>query len=116
MLQCQVRIETARREYDPPEQRRLVDLFGEPDRWPRTLQRTPWAHTNALVPAFEGSRVVGLPLPCTFDFDVAATKLPRPRLGGEIPLVLLFAGTVFYDGGEGESLRMAQIASTGEVR
>ncbi len=46
MLQCQIRIETTRRDYSPEEQRRLRDLFGEPGsagagRSPACSGRTP---------------------------------------------------------------------------
>ena len=114
MLQCQVRIEPVRRRYAAAEQARLVELFGAPERWSRTLQSLLWAHSSVLVPAFDGSCVVPLPLPCTFDFNVAVTKYVHGLEGGEVPLLLLFSGTVFYDQGAG--LQIGQIPSTDEVR
>ncbi|MBA3774531.1 MAG: hypothetical protein H0X13_19185 [Ramlibacter sp.] len=114
MLQCQVRIEPARRRYTAAEQAELVDLFGEPSRWSRTLQGLLWTHASVLVPAFEESCVVSLPVPCTFDFNVAATKYFHGLSGGEVPLLLLFSGTVFYD--EGTGLQIGQIAWTKESR
>ncbi len=47
MLQCQVRIETARRRYNAAEQAQLVELFGEPERWSRTLKGLLWAQTRS---------------------------------------------------------------------
>ena len=60
------------------------------------------------VPAFEGERRVDLPVPCSFDFNVAATKYFHGLEGGEVPLTLLFSGTVFYRDADG-FLQMAQI-------
>lgn len=74
-LQCQIRIETTHRHYDPAEQARLSDLFGEPSRWGQTLHSLLWTHASVVVPAFAGERVeVNLPLACSFDFNLAATK------------------------------------------
>ncbi len=114
MLQCQVRIETARRRYNAAEQAQLVELFGEPERWSRTLKGLLWAQTSVLVPPFEGECVVPLPLPCTFDFNVAATKYFHGLEDGLVPLLLLFSGTVFYD--EGDGLQIGQISWTQESR
>ena len=107
-LRCQVQIEATRRRYGPAEQARLVDLFGEPDRWSRTLRTLLWTHTSAVVPSFTGSTLVKLPVPCTFDFNVAATKYFHSLEQGEIPVSLQFSGTIFYAAGDG-SLQVAQI-------
>jgi Family of unknown function (DUF6084) len=107
-LRCQVQIEATRRRYQPEEQARLVDLFGEPDRWSRTLRTLLWTHASVMVPSFTGSTLVELPIHCTFDFNVAATKYFHSLEHGEIPLSLQFSGTIFYlaeDGG----LQVAQI-------
>ena len=51
-------------------------------------------------PAFTGSTEVDLPVPCTYDFEVAGTKyLHALADDGDIPLVLLFSGTAFVRGG-----------------
>jgi len=96
-LRCQIQIEATRRHYSPEEQARLTDLFGEPDRWSRTLRSLLWTHVNAVVPTFTGSTVVELQVPCTFDFNVAATKYFAALSDGELPLSLLFSGTIFYE-------------------
>ena len=96
-LRCQIQIETTRRRYAPEEQERLVDLFGHPDRWSQTLRSLLWTHANLVVPGFAGaSTVVDLQVPCTFDFNVAATKYFEGLKDGDIPLNMLFSGTVFY--------------------
>jgi hypothetical protein len=108
-LRCQIRIEPARRRYDAGEQDRLRDLFGEPSRWGQTLRGLLWTHASLIVPAFTGATVVDLPLPCTFDFNVAATKYFAALDGGEVPLGLLFSGTVFHAAEDG-ALQAAPIS------
>ncbi len=108
-LRCQIRIEPTRRRYVEPEQERLLDLFGEPERWGQTLRSMLWTHTSLVVPQFQGSTVVDLPVPCTFDFNVAATKYFYSLEDGEIPLCLLFSGTIFYAAEEG-FLQVSQIS------
>jgi hypothetical protein len=54
-----------------------------------------------MVQGFTGNTEVDLPLPCTFDFDVAAAKYLHALRDGEIPLELLFSGTVFTKGQTG---------------
>ena len=73
-LQCQIRIETTRRSYSEAEQRRLRDLFGEPERWSRTLHSLLWTHAAMVIPPFRESTVVELPVPCTFDLTVATAS------------------------------------------
>jgi hypothetical protein len=107
-LRCQIQIETTRRLYTAEEKERLRDLFGEPERWGQTLRAMLWTHATAIVTPFEGSTLVDLNVPCTFDFNVAATKYFAGLESGEVPLNLLFSGTVFYEGGE-RGLQVAQI-------
>ncbi len=53
-LRCQIQIEVTRRRYSPDEQERLLDLFGQPDRWSQTLRNLLWTHATVLVPGFSG--------------------------------------------------------------
>jgi hypothetical protein len=108
VLRCQIRIEPTRRQYLPAEQEQLQDLFGEPDRWGQTLRGMLWTHVSAVVPAFTESIVVDLPVPCTYDFNVATTKYFGALEAGDIPLCFLFSGTIFYEAEDG-SLQIAQI-------
>lgn len=108
VLRCQVRIEPARRSYRPAEQEKLLDLFGEPSRWSQTLRSMLWAHTQVTVPSFAGGVTVDLPVPCTFDFNVAATKYFYALADGEVPLLLLFSGTIFHEAEDG-LLQAAQV-------
>ncbi len=100
-LRCQVRIEPGQRRYTPQEQERLLDLFGQPHRWSQTLRSMLWTHAAVMVPAFAGSTSVELPLPCTFDFNVAATKYFDALESGDVPLTLLFSGTMFHPDQDG---------------
>ncbi len=89
MLNCQVRIEARHRRYDDGEQSRLVELFGEPDRWSRTLHDLLWAHASVQVPAFESTTVARLPVACSFDQRRSDEVLPwarRRRSAAAVPL------------------------------
>jgi hypothetical protein len=100
-LRCQIRIEPTRRRYAESEQDRLFDLFAEPSRWGQTLRSLLWTHTALVVPPFTGHTVVDLPVPCSFDFNVAATKYFHALVDGEVPLCLLFSGSIFYSEDDG---------------
>jgi hypothetical protein len=107
-LRCQIQIEASRRRYSSGERDELVDLFGEPDRWRQTLRSLLWTHTGTMVPGFFNSIVVDLQVPCTFDFNVAATKYFHAIQDGEVPLCFQFSGTIFYPNPDG-ALQTAQI-------
>jgi hypothetical protein len=108
-LRCQIRIEPARRRYIASEQEGLLDLFGEPWRWGQTLRSLLWTQTSIVVPPFRGSTVVDLPVPCTYDFNVAVTKYFYSLEDGEVPTCLLWSGTVFYTEEEGGPLQVSPI-------
>jgi hypothetical protein len=109
-LRCQIRIEPMRRRYGPHEQEGLLDLFGEPSRWGSTLRSLLWTHTGMIVPAFAGRTIVDLPVPCSYDFNIAATKYFYALEEGEVPLSLLFSGTVFHAEEDGGALRASPIS------
>jgi hypothetical protein len=108
-LRAQIQIEVTRRQYDSREQARLLDLFGSPDRWGQTLRNLLWTHTNVMVPRFSGSTVVDLQVPCTFDFNVAATKYFHGLSSGDLPLCFQFSGSVFFEAEDG-GLQVAPIS------
>ena len=113
-LRCQIQIETTKRRYTTAEQAKMFELFGEPERWGRTLTSMLWTHTSTTVPPFEGETVVDLPVPCTFDFNVASTKYFAGLDDGVVPLNLMFSGTTFFDGPTG--LLVEQISWDKEAR
>ncbi|MEZ4864991.1 MAG: DUF6084 family protein [Caldilineaceae bacterium] len=108
MLKVQLQIPTAQRPYSEEEQARLWELFGEPARWSTTLKPVLWTQTTVLVPAFNDSTLVDLPIPCTYDFEVVSAKYFHALQEGDIPLEFLFSGTIFYTGSMG--LQAAQIS------
>lgn len=100
-LRCQVRIEPVRRDYSDAEAAGLLDLFGPRERWATTQHTFLWQHTSAMVPGFTGSTQVGLPLDCTYDFEVTAAKYLHALRDGRVPLLFLFSGTIFTRGVRG---------------
>lgn len=110
VLDVQLRIAAPRRAYDEHEQTLLADLFGTPDRWGETMRSLPWTRAVVVVPPFTGEVVADLDVPCTFDFEVAATRyLAALADDGVVPLELLFSGTVFYVDADGR-LQVGRIA------
>jgi hypothetical protein len=114
-LRCQIQLEVTRRKYTPDDQARLRDLFDEPSRWGQTLRNLLWAHVSIVVPSFQGTTLADVPVPCTFDFNVAATKYFHGLTDGDVPICLQFSGTVFYAAPEG-GLQVAPISWDKEAR
>lgn len=94
-LRCQMRIEPGRRSYSDEEKERLYDMFGEPSRWGDTLKPFQLASISHNVVGFTGSAEFDIPVPCTYDLEVASGRFFEALGDGEIPLLLLFSGTVF---------------------
>jgi hypothetical protein len=94
-LRCQIRIEPARRRYSDAEAERLGDLFGETQRWAETLKPVQFTTVAVMVPGFTGSTELDLPIPLTYDMEIGATRYFAGLEDGEVPLLLLFSGTVF---------------------
>jgi hypothetical protein len=97
-LRVQIRIEPQRRRYQPDEEDRLYELFGETPRWGDSLRPFLWTHVATTIAGFRGSVEFDLPITCTYDFEVAAAKYLHALSGGDIPLIFLFSGTVFTKG------------------
>ena len=113
-LDCQLRIEAHKRSYGELEKKRLVELFGPPSDWSRTLRSLLWTHASATGRPFTGSTEIQLQVPCTYDFNVIAAKYFHGVGDGEVPLLLLFSGSIFY-GAEGGNLQVARIPWTKEA-
>ena len=94
-LRSQIMIEPKRRHYEPDEEDRLTDLFGETPRWGDTLRPFLWTNVSMTVTGFTGETEVDLPITCTYDFEIAAAKYMHALDDGEIPIVVMFSGTVF---------------------
>lgn len=106
-LRAQVQIEPVRRRYTLQEQEHLKELFGEPERWSKSLHPLLWTNAIVNVTGFTESILIDVPVPCTFDFNVAVTKYIYGLENGELPVALMFSGTVFYAGAAG--LQITQI-------
>lgn len=120
-LRCQIRVAPRRRRYSDAEEAGLLDLFGPRERWGSTLATFPWLHATAMVPSFTGECVTELVMPCTYDFEVTASKYLHALGNGTVPLSFLFSGTVFTKGPNGFGVeqvpwdREAQFAMPVEV-
>jgi hypothetical protein len=108
ILRCQIHIDVSQRRYAPQEQERLADLFGEPERWGQTMRSLLWTNVSVIVPSFKESVIVEVPVPCTFDFNVAATKYFAAIGDGDFPVSCFFNGTIFYERDDG-ALQAVQI-------
>jgi hypothetical protein len=115
VLNVQIRIDAAGRAYDDAERERLFELFGSPADWGRTLRSFRWLSTTVTVPPFDGATSVDVPVPCTYDFDVVATKYLHALGDRDVPLELLFSGTIFF-AGDGGRLQVAYLPWDREAR
>jgi hypothetical protein len=108
MLDVQVQIAARRRGYDDAAKDRLFELFGHEKDWSTTLRTLLWTRTTLVVPAFSGSTVAPLDVPCTYDLEVVASRYFDALSDGAVPLELLFSGSIFYSGDDG-GLQTARI-------
>jgi hypothetical protein len=109
LLDTQVRIAAQRRRYDAAAQERLFELFGAPGQWGSTLRSLLWTQVTVVVPPFAGSTTVAVPVVCTYDLEVTAARYFAALDDGEVPIELLFSGSVFYAAADGR-LQTARIS------
>jgi hypothetical protein len=102
-LRCQIRIEPQKRRYSSEEEERLYELFGETPQWGDSLRPFLWTHVATTIGKFDGTTEFDLPVECTYDFDIAGAKYLHALADGDIPLILLFSGTVYTRGDTGFS-------------
>jgi Family of unknown function (DUF6084) len=115
-LRCQIRIEPHLRRYSPAEAERLHDLFGDTARWADTVKPIQLTTVSAMVPGFSSLTEIDLPVPCTYDLEVASARYLQGLDDGAIPLLLLFSGTVFLASGEGFSVELIPWSSEAQFR
>jgi hypothetical protein len=113
-LNVQLRIAAERRRYDAATHERLREVFGTPEQWAQSLGSLPWAHAAVNVPPFTGSTVVEIPVACTYDFEVVSAKYLSALPDGEIPVELLFNGSLFHAGQDGR-LQVAHLSWESEA-
>ncbi|GAC1656629.1 MAG: DUF6084 family protein [Vulcanimicrobiaceae bacterium] len=94
-LKAQIQIDPRKRKYTSSEERKLADLFGETHRWGETLRAVQWSQAAIMVPPFSGSTDIDIPIPCTYDFEIASSKYFDALEDGVVPLLLLFSGMMF---------------------
>ena len=94
-LRTQIRIEPARRRYTPAEEERLHDVFGDTTRWADTLKPMQFTNVSTMVAGFTGSTELQLPINFSYDLEVGCGRYFASLESGEIPLLLLFSGTIF---------------------
>ena len=100
----------------PEEQRAAVrSVWRAGSVEPRRCDRCCGPTRRSSCPRFEGATVVDLNVPCTFDFNVAATKYFDGLERRRAPAEFLFSGTVFYQDAAGP-LQVMQISWDKEAR
>jgi Family of unknown function (DUF6084) len=94
-LRTQIRIEPSRRHYTPAEEERLHDVFGDTARWADTLKPMQFTNVSTMVTSFTGSTEVKIPINFSYDLEVGYGRYFASLESGEIPLLLLFSGSIF---------------------
>ena len=61
-----------------------------------------------LLPAFTGATGFRIPLPASYDLELAAAKYLYSLPDGHVPLTFNFTGTIFYRG-EGGRMQIVQV-------
>jgi hypothetical protein len=97
-LKSQIRIEAVHRKYEQETKKRLLEVFGKPERWAQTLKSLYWKQITIPVPRFTGQTVVEIPLECSEDMSAAVGKYMYAVEEGPVPLAFLFNGSIFYKG------------------
>lgn len=113
LLRCEVYIDIGHRRYSATEGERLCEMVGQPAGWKDTMRPLLWATVPVVLSRCHGTVELDLPIACSYDFEVASAKYLRGLDGGEIPLVFLFSGTIFYGGGS--VVRVSQLPGDTET-
>jgi hypothetical protein len=103
-VRTQIMIEPQRRPYTEDESAGMVDQFGERSRWKNTLKPFLWTFASTMVPGFTDQAEFDLAIPCSYDLEVTASKYLHALSDGDVPIRLLFGGTVFFRGMSGFSV------------
>lgn len=96
LLNAQIQLQCPQRGYTPAEKAKLVELFGPPELWGQSLRNRLWAQTTTTVGAFANHTETVLPVPCTYDLNIASTKYLYALESGDVSLLFLFSGSIFY--------------------
>jgi hypothetical protein len=96
-LRCRIEIDASGRRYTTQDRERLKELFGETSPWGESSETLLWTSAAIIVPAFAESVLCEVAAPCSFDFNVTATKYFYGLQEGAAPLRFLFSGRVVYE-------------------
>jgi hypothetical protein len=113
-LRCQVHIDAARRRYSEDERRALFPLFGTPAQWSSTVRSLFLGQVTQSLPGFRDLSSDSLSIPCPLELNFAAATYLTALREGDIPLVFLFSGTVFF--GEGDAVQSSPIPWSNESK
>lgn len=100
-LRAQVLIEPQHRGGSPGGDTGLLDGLAPRDCGQDTPGPLQWLQATAMVQGFTGVTEIDLPLPCTYDFDVTASRYLHTLDEGAVTLRMLFSGTVLTRGSHG---------------
>lgn len=115
LLHTQIQIQAPNRPYSAHEKQNLVELYGPPERWGQTLRNRLWTTADTTISGSAGRATALFSIPCTYDLSLAATKYFYGLEAGEIPLLFLFSGTIFY-GDESGRLQARPISWDSEAQ
>src|SRR6202453_3426275 len=115
-LRAQIRIEPQGRRYSAIEAQRLHDLFGDPSRWADTVKPIQLATVTTMVSSFTAVTEIELPVPCTYDLEVASGRYFAGLDDGTVPLLVLFSGTVFIATEQGYSVELVPWSAEASYR
>ena len=95
-LSVQIQIQSPQRGYSEREREQLVEVFGPPEAWGQTLRNRLWTQCHATVGPFRGRTEETLAVVCTPDLNGPAARYFHALEEGEVPLLFLFSGSIFY--------------------
>ena len=98
---CRIEIDAPSRDPTVADRERLKDLFGESSRWAESGDALLWTSAAMVIPAFSRMTACDLLAPCSFDFNVAATKYFYGLQQGAAPLCFHFSGQVMFENSSG---------------
>jgi len=105
-LHVRVQIEPAGRAYDTDEELLQQELFGKRERWVQSVRPLQWTECAVMLNAFTGETTFDVPIACTYDLQVASSKYASALKDGNIPVRLLFTGTIFRGAQSGFAVEM----------
>ncbi len=108
LLTTAIRIDAARAAYEHADVPALAELFGQPEQWATSLRPLAWTRLTTVVPPFDTHTSIDLEVPCTGDCERALHTYFRALRSADVPLELLFNGTVFHTAVDGR-LSTAQL-------